>query len=355
MLAYTEKPHVLCISETWLKEDDNTINIMGFTPIDRQDRTDRERDKGGGLLTLIRDDVKAEKKALNMPQNSRLEAQLIEISVAHDKVSLLHIYNPEQNININDLDMLVGQLTRKYIIVGDFNGHHQLWDSDVTRPNQCGRQLADYIVDHPDMALATTPGLITHTCSTPPHNTSTLDLTFCSNNLIQVTETFSKGDRGSDHYPVLTKVKLAPDTKIREKRIKWKIIQENIKHWTSKLTPTRTISDNINELEEQFRKSLTEAADTTFKKTSGKIKTKYFKPWWNKECSKAVAERRRAKKRAERRPTIANTIELRKSTAKAKRIIKKTKRETWRNFCNTLTAETPTKKVWDLVKKLNGV
>ena len=72
MLAYTEKPHVLCISETWLKEDDNTINIMGFTPIDRQDRIDRERDKGGGLLTLIRDDVKAEKKILNMPQNSRL-------------------------------------------------------------------------------------------------------------------------------------------------------------------------------------------------------------------------------------------------------------------------------------------
>ena len=87
----------------------------------------------------------------------------------------------------------------------------------------------------------------------------------------------------------------------------------------------------------------------------GKIKTKYFKPWWNKECSKAVAERRRAKKRAERRPTIANTIELRRCTAKANRIIKKTKRETWRNFCNTLTAETPTKKVWDLVKKLNGV
>ena len=355
MLAYTEKPHILCISETWLKEDDPTINIMGFTPIDRKDRQDRDREKGGGLLTFIRDDIKAEKKSLNMPQNSRLEAQLIEISLAHDKVSLLHIYNPEQNININDLDMLVRQLTRKFIIVGDFNGHHQLWDPEVPRANQCGRQLADYIIDHPDMALATTPGLITHTCSTPPFNTSTLDLTFCSNNLIQVTETFNKADRGSDHYPILTKVKLAPDTKTRQKRPKWKIIEEDISNWKSKLSPTNTTSDDINELETQFRKSLIEAAETTFKKTSGKIKTKYYKPWWNKECSKAVAERRRAKKRAERRPTIANTIDLRRCTAKAKKIIKRTKRETWRTFCNTLTAETPTKKVWDMVKKLNGI
>ena len=297
MLAYTEKPHILCISETWLKEDDPTINIMGFTPIDRKDRQDRDREKGGGLLTFIRDDIKAEKKSLNMPQNSRLEAQLIEISLAHDKVSLLHIYNPEQNININDLDMLVRQLTRKFIIVGDFNGHHQLWDPEVPRTNQCGRQLADYmIIDHPDMALATTPGLITHTCSTPPFNTSTLDLTFCSNNLIQVTETFNKADRGSDHYPILTKVKLAPDTKTRQKRPKWKIIEEDISNWKSKLSPTNTTSDDINELETQFRKSLIEAAETTFKKTSGKIKTKYYKPWWNKECSKAVAERRQAKK-----------------------------------------------------------
>lgn len=28
---------------------------------------------------------------------------------------------------------------------------------------------------------------------------------------------------------------------------------------------------------------------------------------------------------------------------------------TWRNFCSSITSETPTKIVWDMVKKLNGV
>ena len=124
-----------------------------------------------------------------MPQNTRIEAQIIEVSLAHDKLSILHIYNPVPTIDSNHLDMLIRQLGRKFIVIGDFNGHHHLWDPNVLTTNQCGRELADYIIDHPNIALATTPGLKTRMCDKPPHNTSTLDVTFCSNNLIQVSET----------------------------------------------------------------------------------------------------------------------------------------------------------------------
>ena len=352
ILAYTKKPHLLCLSETWLKPETDTPNFLGYKTIFRKDR---QNGAGGGLLTLARDDIKCEPRTLTMPQNTRLEAQAIDVYLAHDKMSLLHIYNPETNLNSNHLDFLVNQLSRKFLIVGDFNGHHSMWDPNIQHTNQCGRVLADYILDTPNIALATSPGLKTYMCARPPFNSSTLDLTLCSNNLIQITETSILGDSGSDHLPVRTKVQLAPDLKVREKRKKWKIIESKITLWQSKLHPTETTSDDIDVLENEFTKSLIEAAESTFRKTSGQIKTKYNKPWWTSECSRAVAQRRRAKRRAERRPTIANIIELRRTTAKAKRTIKKTKRETWRKFCESVTSETPTKQIWDMVKKLNGV
>ena len=56
----------------------------------------------------------------------------------------------------------------------------------------------------------------------------------------------------------------------------------------------------------------------------------------------------------ERRPTISNIIEYKRCVAKAKRSIKVAKRTTWREFCNTLTSETPCKVVWEMIKKMNG-
>ena len=56
----------------------------------------------------------------------------------------------------------------------------------------------------------------------------------------------------------------------------------------------------------------------------------------------------------ERRPTIQNIIEYKRYAAKAKRCIKKAKKETWRKFCNSITPETPTKEVWNMIRKMNG-
>ena len=198
ILAYTKGPHLLCLSETWLKPEKDTPEFIGYKTTFRKDRQNRD---GGGLLTLARDDIKCEERTLTMPQNTCLEAQAIDIQLAHDKMSLLHIYNPETNLNRNHLDFLIKQLGRKFLIVGDFNGHHFMWDPDVQNLNQCGRELADYIVDHPNIALATLPGLKTYTCDRPPFKSSTIDLTLCSNNLIQITVTSALADSDSDHYP----------------------------------------------------------------------------------------------------------------------------------------------------------
>ena len=56
----------------------------------------------------------------------------------------------------------------------------------------------------------------------------------------------------------------------------------------------------------------------------------------------------------ERRPTQANIIDFKRLSAKAKLTIRRAKRASWRNFCERLSADTPKKIVWNLIRKLNG-
>ena len=174
----------MCISESWLKNHSKPTEFLGYHEI----RKDRQGRDGGGLLFLVKDKLKYQHITVNMNQNSKMEADAIEITLAHDKVRILHIYNPDgTTIDINEIDQLVNQMGRKFIIVGDLNAHHTMWDPDLprTKINQAGRILENYLINHPGMSLATIPGLGTHTSITYRNTSvSTIDLSFASNNLI---------------------------------------------------------------------------------------------------------------------------------------------------------------------------
>ena len=352
VLMDSKKPHIACISETWLTVNKNPVNIKGYKTF----RKDRPRGHAGGLLFLIREDVVFNHFDINNISNI-IEAQAIEISLGRDTVKLLHVYNPVNRLDISQFDHLVQQLDRKFIVVGDLNGHHTLWDPDLRldRINQCGRVLANYLLDNQDLALITTPGLKTYTHTTHiSSNSSTLDLSICSINLINISETKLLGDSGSDHDPVLTIIDIKPDKFLRKRRPKWKIKENNWEKWKDNIPSQRVAPESIEEEASNFGELLTKAANKAFGKTKGKQKTKFSKPWWTADCAKVVAQRRRAKKCMERRPTQANVIEFRRLSAKARRIVKNAKRESWRKFCRNLSAETPTGQVWKVLRSMSG-
>ena len=348
-LAQLKQPHIICISETWLTTDIETPRIKGYTKTFRRDRPNRD---GGGLLILVREDIKADNIQINSRPNSIIEAQGIEITLTQEKIKLLHIYNPEDSIVIDHLNHLVDQLGRKYIIVGDLNGHHTMWDPNVIRNNTCGADLADYLLRKPDVALATTPGLHTHTNNNG--GKTTLDLTLCSPNLLHIIETFSHADFGSDHLPVHTKLNTAPYKIRRSKRPQWKLKEDRWDRWREGIPITEEYHDNVEEGNKAFTSSIKKPAEKVFGKTSPETNIKYCKPWWTPECSKEIARRRRARKTMERRPTIANIIDYKRCVARAKRCLKTAKKNTWRKFCNNLTPETPTKEIWNMIRKMNG-
>ena len=353
VLLYDQMPHIACISETWLHVNSKTLNIKGYKIL----RKDRVVNNAGGLMFLIREDVNFNNFTVNTILNSRIEAQAIEISLGRDSVQLLHIYNPVTSIEIEHLKYLIRQLGRKFILVGDFNGHHTLWDPNLRlgKINSCGRSLANFMLGQPDLALITTPGLKTYTHTTHTgSNSSTLDLAFCTNNLINVSETKLLGDSGSDHTPVLINISIKPDKIIRNRRPKWKLNREKVPLWKDKVLPQRAAPTSLEEEVTNFNNLLTKPAEVVFGKSRGNQKSKYNKPWWTTECARVVAQRRRAKKLMERRPTASNVMEFRRLSGKAKRIIKSAKRESWRRFCQSLSAETPSGTIWKVIRSMNG-
>ena len=159
---------------------------------------------------------------------------------------------------------------------------------------------------------------------------------------------------GSDHTPVLITVRVKPDKVIRSRRPKWKIKDANWSNWKSQVPPQEVISESIEAEAVNLSSAITDTAERTFGKTKGIANPKFSKPWWTAECQSAITRRRRAKKLMQRRPTTANIIEFRRLSAKARLTVKRSKRASWRKFCENLSVETPTKVVWNMIRKLNG-
>lgn len=53
-------------------------------------------------------------------------------------------------------------------------------------------------------------------------------------------------------------------------------------------------------------------------------------------------------------PTMENLIRLKISRAKAQKIINEAKRQSWKRYVLSLTSQTPTKKIWDMIRKMEG-
>ena len=68
----------------------------------------------------------------------------------------------------------------------------------------------------------------------------------------------------------------------------------------------------------------------------------------------AVQARERARKRAERSPTVPNKKAYNRTFAEIKRLINSSKRETFQNTCNSLDLVKEGDKAWSLINNFNG-
>ena len=88
IFVYTTKPHIICLTETWLKEDyiPNIINYRSFWK-NRQNR------QGGGIGILVRSDIPVIPSDIQ-DYEDKLEVQSLAVKVMNGTLRIVNVYNP---------------------------------------------------------------------------------------------------------------------------------------------------------------------------------------------------------------------------------------------------------------------
>lgn len=349
-LIYFITPDVICFNETWLRAN-REPRINGY--ISEWHHRDAN---GGGLGIIIVNQLQYIKINLVPYPNGMLEAMAIKIYLRNSAnwLYILNLYNPCKPITRQEVMHYVNQLGILFVIMGDMNAHTPILDyiyHGYTNP--AGRAL-ESVLSEENLVLINPPNFITYV-DYRTGKPSCLDVCIASPAIAAQIELSRAADVGSDHSPILAEIRLQPVRCIQSCPKRWNLTGTNWKKWAKDIPVSNLVKpDSAEALSEDLIKRFNLSADSNIKMSAGKTKIKKCTPWWDAECSRRVAVRRRARAKCERHPTTENIRELRKCTAEAKHHILKCKKESWRSYVNTLEADTPIGEVWRKIKTIKS-
>jgi len=345
---YTEKPHVACISETW-SQHNKEPSFINYRTLWKH----REEGRGGGLACLVRNDVALLPDQLETYPDGNLEVQWLTIMTSTGKLRILNTYNPCKTIAKEEFRFYIQRLTGSSIFVGDFNAHHQLWDTRSGNDIN-GNNLVETLLDYPSITLLTPQSMPTYVNARTGYP-STLDLCFVSSHLYPASTIALGRDCGSDHATTIIKMHINPNTLVFKTRERWNFKSGSWSDWERALPliDTMPIIDTQNAYD-RFCENINIACNKTFKMNKTFINPRFSKPWWSDSCSEALKQKNKAKNILKKHPTLENVINLNRSTAILKRIIKEQKQKSWQQYCSKINSSTPVSEVWKQVGRLKS-
>lgn len=125
----------------------------------------------------------------------------------------------------------------------------------------------------------------------------------------------------------------------------WESFKSNIN-----LTEDIINSSEIDDAVESTTTVIILAAEKSTPPRSLKIR-KILKPWWNLECHKAQKLQKKQWNKFRHHPTTENLIAFKQSRSAARRIRRQSQRNSWQQYVSTITYNTPSKIVWEKIKK----
>ena len=156
---------------------------------------------------------------------------------------------------------------------------------------------------------------------------------------------------GSDHFSIFLN-NIAPQ--LEEPITRWKLTKAD---WPSfKALCETEINDTILQADDpidRFTTTLHQLAIKTIPRTSIKSKKKK-KPWFNDDRKTSIQKRKQALRQFNAHPLHQNLETFRVFRAKACRTIRESKRKSWKQYVSRLNSRTSIKKVWDMVRKIQG-
>ena len=246
-----------------------------------------------------------------------------------------------------ELKKLIEQLPRPFVIMGNFNSHNEIWGSKKT--DKKGKVIESLLNQH-QLCMYNNKS---YTYLHPATGTySAIDLSICDPSLFLDYNWKVHDDTcGSDHFPILLE---NTTDELSKKTPSWNLGKANWDGFKTsclaQLTPEANKNNEENIL--YFTNTLLNIAEEHIPKSS--TSTKYNRPWFNKECKKAVRLRKATFKKFKINPTRENLNTYKNSRAKARKIIKDYKRSTWRNYVAKINSNTKPKKVWQMIRKITG-
>ena len=279
--------------------------------------------------------------------NSTLEAVACRVKFQGMYLAICSLYCPPQgHIDDDAFISLINQLPRNKLILGDFNAHHHQWGS--LRCDGRGNQIVNILL-HTNLCLLN-DGSATRV-DDRTGNASAIDLSIASPGIhTDLTWGTFDDSLGSDHLPICisySRDTIAPPSppKFNFKKADWVPF--------SRVVDLDMSEGDIDAKVEAVQHSILHAAHATIPKTST-VHTKRAVPWWTPDCRQALRERNRRYRIFSKQPTNSNFISYKEVRAKARRQIRSSKRNSWRNFVSTVNRFTPLKQVWSTIRCLDN-
>ena len=351
LLIYNKRPEFVALSETWINVNSKYIpSFYKYHPVWKH----RETGAGGGLCILVREGVQYQELNLNQYHNGLLEIQGIRLFESNQRyIDVLNVYNPNKNVTVNEFRFYINQLSNKFVICGDFNAHSRILNENITSPNQTGRAI-ETVLDDNNICLINPLNFYTRinvvNCSR-----SCLDLCFSSPNIASDITLTQLAAIDSDHLPILINIQIRAIITECSYRKKWRTNDRRLGSFSHNIKPSKLPSPNTtSNLVEDITNRVYDAAVESIGLTSGKPRVHKRTPCWTTECSRVVAERRRALKVLEREPLPSNADIYLEKARVAQAVLKKAKKDSFKKFITDLRYDTPTGEVWRKFRALKG-
>jgi hypothetical protein len=104
---------------------------------------------------------------------------------------------------------------------------------------------------------------------------------------------------------------------------------------------------------DSFTSKLHDLEEECIPKTSSKSSKPRY-PWFNNDCKTAIKSRCKALDIFRKNPTTQNSINYKQAYAKARRTIRRAKRNSWKPYVSKINTKTPIKQTWDMIRKISG-
>ena len=244
-------PAIICLQETFLQDNNNfkTPNYEQYHYIHNAGLR-----ANGGTSILVRNDIPQS----NFPIKTNLQAIATHVTL-HKTITICSIYlPPNEPINENELENLTKQLTKPFILLGDFNSHNTIWGCKQTNPK--GNKIEN-LINKNDLCLLNQkePTYI----NASNGSTSAIDLTLCDpTSFLDYTWKTHKDTCGSDHYPII----INTNNNIQNHTPRWNV---NKADWTTfkQLCTEQLTEDNIQTME-SFTETLISISTKSIPKNS---------------------------------------------------------------------------------------